>query len=66
LWCWTSGFPEINLLVLALSCIIALRKIIQMAGFKSNEAALFLSLIDHLGRKKLALGSLSGVIGLEH
>jgi MFS transporter, SP family, solute carrier family 2 (myo-inositol transporter), member 13 len=41
-------------------------KIIQMAGFKSNEAALFLSLIDHLGRKKLALGSLSGVIGLEH
>jgi len=53
--------------------------IIQMAGFKSNQAALFLSLlvsgmnaagtvvgiylIDHLGRKKLALGSLSGVIG---
>ncbi|KAK2405725.1 inositol transporter [Trifolium repens] len=53
--------------------------IIQMAGFKSNQAALFLSLIvsgmnaagsilgiyliDHLGRKKLALGSLAGVIG---
>lgn len=52
--------------------------IIQMAGFKSNQAALFLSLIvsgmnaaatvlgiyliDHSGRKKLALGSLSGVI----
>ncbi|KAE9618596.1 putative major facilitator, sugar transporter, major facilitator superfamily [Lupinus albus] len=53
--------------------------IIQMAGFKSNSAALFLSLIvssmnaagsilgiyliDIVGRKKLALGSLSGVIG---
>lgn len=52
--------------------------IIQMAGFKSNQAALFLSLIvsgmnagftvlgiyliDVVGRKKLALGSLSGVI----
>ncbi|XP_061360187.1 inositol transporter 1-like [Gastrolobium bilobum] len=52
--------------------------IIQMAGFKSNQAALFLSLIvsgmnaaftvlgiyliDVLGRKKLALGSLSGVV----
>lgn len=52
--------------------------IIQMAGFKSNQAALFLSLIvsgmnaagtvlgiyliDALGRKKLALGSLSGVV----
>ncbi|KAK7270045.1 hypothetical protein RIF29_22920 [Crotalaria pallida] len=52
--------------------------IIQKAGFKSNQAALFLSLIvsgmnaagsilgiymiDHVGRKKLALGSLSGVI----
>ncbi|CAL0300438.1 unnamed protein product [Lupinus luteus] len=52
--------------------------IIQMAGFKSNSAALFLSLIvsgmnaagsilgiylvDIAGRKKLALGSLSGVI----
>uniref|UniRef100_A0A1S2Z8X1 Inositol transporter 1-like n=2 Tax=Cicer arietinum TaxID=3827 RepID=A0A1S2Z8X1_CICAR len=53
--------------------------IIQMAGFKSNQAALFLSLfvsgmnaagtvlgiylVDHLGRKKLALASLSGVVG---
>ncbi|KAL2323829.1 hypothetical protein Fmac_022887 [Flemingia macrophylla] len=52
--------------------------IIQMAGFKSNQAALFLSLIvsglnaagtilgiyliDIAGRKKLALGSLSGVV----
>ncbi|XP_019427406.1 PREDICTED: inositol transporter 1-like [Lupinus angustifolius] len=53
--------------------------IIQMAGFKSNSAALFLSLIvsgmnaagsilgiyliDIAGRKRLALGSLTGVIG---
>ncbi|KAG4911363.1 hypothetical protein GLYMA_20G246500v4 [Glycine max] len=52
--------------------------IIQMAGFKSNQSALFLSLIvsgmnaagtilgiyliDLAGRKKLALGSLSGVL----
>ncbi|XP_057734818.1 inositol transporter 1-like [Arachis stenosperma] len=53
--------------------------IIQMAGFKSNESALFLSLvvsalnaagtilgiylIDIAGRKKLVIGSLSGVVG---
>uniref|UniRef100_M1CKH7 Inositol transporter 1 n=1 Tax=Solanum tuberosum TaxID=4113 RepID=M1CKH7_SOLTU len=52
--------------------------IVQMAGFKSNQLALLLSLIvalmnamgtvvgiyliDHFGRKKLALTSLSGVI----
>ncbi|KAJ4723271.1 inositol transporter 1 [Melia azedarach] len=52
--------------------------IVQMAGFKSNKLALLLSLavaatnaagtivgiylIDHFGRKKLALSSLSGVI----
>lgn len=52
--------------------------IVQMAGFKSNELALLLSLIvaamnaagsvlgiyliDHAGRRNLALGSLSGVI----
>ncbi|GKV27291.1 hypothetical protein SLEP1_g36476 [Rubroshorea leprosula] len=52
--------------------------IVQMAGFRSNQLALFLSLIvaalnaagtivgiyliDHVGRKKLALSSLSGVI----
>lgn len=52
--------------------------IVQMAGFKSNQLALLLSLvvaamnaagtvlgiylIDHVGRKKLALSSLSGVI----
>ncbi|QHO50848.1 Inositol transporter [Arachis hypogaea] len=53
--------------------------IIQLAGFKSNELALFLSLIvsainaggtilgiyliDIVGRKKLTLGSLTGVVG---
>ncbi|XP_021895552.1 inositol transporter 1 isoform X2 [Carica papaya] len=52
--------------------------IVQMAGFRSNQLALLLSLvvaamnaagtvvgiylIDHVGRKKLALSSLSGVI----
>uniref|UniRef100_A0A5B7B733 Putative inositol transporter 1 n=1 Tax=Davidia involucrata TaxID=16924 RepID=A0A5B7B733_DAVIN len=52
--------------------------IVQMAGFSSNQLALFLSLIvaavnatgtvvgiyliDHVGRRKLALSSLSGVI----
>ena len=52
--------------------------IVQMAGFRSNELALLLSLIiaamnaagtvlgiyliDHVGRKKLAISSLSGVI----
>ncbi|GAV69925.1 Sugar_tr domain-containing protein [Cephalotus follicularis] len=53
--------------------------IVQMAGFQSNQLALLLSLIisamnaggtvlgiyliDHMGRKKLALSSLFGVIG---
>ncbi|XP_038898024.1 inositol transporter 1 [Benincasa hispida] len=52
--------------------------IVQMAGFRSNQLALLLSLIvasmnaagtvlgiyliDHLGRKKLAISSLSGVV----